>query len=192
MSIQDLGNIDILGADAVGQPGQRRFRLFARSGQQSAVFWLEKEQLIDLSLHIDQMLAQVSDGRILRVEARAGGLPATGAELPRDFPLNPDYDFRVGEIHLTFEGRREAFMLGAVPLEIEEDERGEPQIVLQRDKRISLWFSLEQAQQLTRQITALTRSGRPVCPLCQEPLEEGRPHICERQNGHHAIVLGDE
>jgi hypothetical protein len=30
-------------------------------------------------------------------------------------------------------------------------------------------------------------AGRPVCPLCHEPLDEG-PHACEKQNGHHQII----
>ena len=39
MSIE-LGRVDVLGADAIGQPGQRRFCLFARSWRGSALMWM--------------------------------------------------------------------------------------------------------------------------------------------------------
>ncbi len=188
MSMRDLGVVQVLGAEAIGQPGQRRFRLFARSRASSTILWMEKEQLLNLSLVIDRMLAQISEGRILRVEAQAGGLPGAQDELPDDFPVSPDYEFRVGQLRLSFEGQRENFGLMAVPFEIEDDEQGEPQIVLQAEDALSLLFTIEQAQQLTSRITSLVSSGgRPVCPLCHTPLDGG-PHACVKQNGHRQIV----
>lgn len=187
MSTRDLGAVDVLGADAVGQPGQRRFRLFARSRAFSAFLWMEKDQLINLSLVIDRMLAQISEGRILRTEARSGGLLEQMGELPPDFPRSPDYDFQVGQLRLNFEGDREAFVLVAVPFDIVEDEQGEPQIDLHADEGLSLVFTMEQAQQLTRRITVLVSKGRPVCPLCNTPLDGG-PHACVKQNGHREII----
>src|SRR5262244_282316 len=41
----DFGRAELLDAEAIGQPGSRRFRLFARSGRGSAVLWMEREQL---------------------------------------------------------------------------------------------------------------------------------------------------
>lgn len=193
MSTRDLGMVDILGADAVGQPGQRRFRLFARARTSSAFLWMEKDQLINLSLVVDRMLAQISEGRILRTEAQSGGLPEPEGAIPPDFPLSPDYDFQVGQLRLNFEGHREAFVLVAVPFDIVEDEQGEPQIDLHTEEELSLAFTIAQAQQLTRRITALVSKGRPVCPLCHAPLDGG-PHACVKQNGHHELIreLEDE
>src|ERR1700730_16867091 len=71
MSTRDLGVAEVLGAEAIGRPGERRFRLFARTKVYSALFWMEKEQLLNLALIIDRILAQTSEGRILRVEAEA-------------------------------------------------------------------------------------------------------------------------
>lgn len=187
MSIRDLGSARVLGAEAIGQPGQRRFRLFARTRAYSAILWMEKEQLLNLSLVIDRILAQISEGRILRTEARAGGLASAGDDLPSDFPMPPDYDFQVGQLRLNFDGERETFLLAAVPFEIEEDESGEPQISLHSDDALSFQFTLEQAQLLTNRITVLASSGRPVCPLCHTPLDGG-PHACIKQNGHREII----
>ncbi len=79
------------------------------------------------------------------------------------------------------------FGLAAVPFEIEEDEQGEPQIFLRSDDALSFLFTAEQAQALTSRITFLMSSGRPVCPLCQTPLNGG-PHACVKQNGHREII----
>src|ERR1700751_3256619 len=89
----DLGHVKLLGADALGQPGQRRFRLFAL-GQRpalSAVMWLEKEQLNNLSLALDRVLAQLTEGRYLRTEAQADP-PSLSVEMPATFPKSPDFD----------------------------------------------------------------------------------------------------
>lgn len=187
MSMRDLGVAEIVGAEAIGEPGKRRFRLFARTRAHTALLWMEKEQLLNLSLVIDRMLAQISEGRILRTEARAGGLPAGQGDLPGDFPASPDYEFQVGQLRLSFEGQRETFALSAVPFEIEEDERGEPQLFLRSDDALTFLFTLEQAQNLTGRITYLVSSGRPVCPLCHTPLDGG-PHACVKQNGHREII----
>lgn len=188
MSTRDLGLAQVLGAEALGQPGQRRFRLFTRTRISSAILWMEKEQLLNLSLVIDRMLAQISEGRILRVEAQAGGLATTQGNLPNNFPASPGYEFRVGQLRLSFEGQQEMFNLMAVPFEIEEDAQGEPQISLHTDDSLSLLFTIEQAQNLTSRITSLVSSGgRPVCPLCHTPLDGG-PHACVKQNGHKEII----
>ena len=187
MSTRDLGAVDVLGVEAIGQPGQRRFRLFARTKAYSAILWMEKEQLLDLSLAIDRILAQASEGRILRVEARANKQSSTSIYLPDDFPMPSDYDFQVGQLRLTFDGESAAFILAAVPFEIEENDQGEPQLYLQAEEALSFQFSLEQARDLTSHITTLASSGRPVCPLCHEPLD-GSPHSCAKQNGHRKII----
>ena len=186
MSMRDLGTAKTLGADAVGRPGQRRFRLFARTRAYSAILWMEKEQLLNLSLVIDRILAQISEGRILRTEVQVGGLPPEEGEMPGDFPT-PDYDFQVGQLRLSFEGDREAFTLAAIPFDITEDEQGEPQIELRSDEGLSILFTIEQAQSLANRITFLVNAGRPVCPLCHAPLDGG-PHACVKQNGHREII----
>src|SRR5579875_522966 len=178
MSMRDLGTAEIVSAEALGQPGQRRFRLFARTRRSSAILWMEKEQLLNLSLII---------GRILRTEARAGGLAPAGEGMPDDFPLPPDYDFQVGQLRLTFDGEQDAFSLTAVPFDIVADESGEPQLSLRSEEALSFLFTIEQAQSLTSRITFLLNSGRPVCPLCHTPLDGG-PHACIKQNGHREII----
>lgn len=187
MSTRDLGAAEVLGAEAIGRPGQRRFRLFARTKAYSAILWMEKEQLLRLSLEIDRILAQATEGRVLRVEAHANSLPGANAGLPDDFPMPPDYDFQVGQLLLNFAGEHSIFVLAAVPFEVVENEHGELQPYLQADHTLSFQFTLEQARSLTSRVAFLASSGRPVCPLCHTPLD-GSPHTCPKQNGHREVI----
>ncbi|HET8850947.1 MAG TPA: DUF3090 family protein [Ktedonobacteraceae bacterium] len=184
---KDLGPINALGAEAIGQPGQRRFRLFVRSKRGAAFIWMEKEQLNHLSLIIDRFLAQLSQGQVLRTEAQAGGLPATTTSLPIDFPLSPEHDFQVAELRINYEERRSMFQLVAVPLEIIMQPGEEPVARINETDAVSFLFTQQQAQALTNTIAAIVPAGRPVCPLCGTPLD-GSPHACVRQNGHREIV----
>lgn len=184
---KDLGPVDILGAEAIGQPGQRRFRLFARSKRGSAFIWMEKEQLNHLSLIIDRFLAQLTQGQVLRTEAHAGGLRANTTGLPADFPQSPEHDFQVAELRINYEESRAMFQLVAVPLEIIMQPGQEPVPRINEKDAVSLLFTQQQAETLTSTIAAIVPAGRPVCPLCGTPLD-GSPHACVKQNGHREIV----
>ncbi len=137
----DLGPIDVLGTDAVGRPGQRRFRLFARGLLGSAIMWLEKEQLNSLALTLDQALALVTQGQVLRVEASAQSLPEP-VSLPDDFPSQPDYEFQIGQMRLSFDEQANTFLLSVAPLEILMERGQEPEVVINDDNAISFGFSL--------------------------------------------------
>ena len=183
----DLGPVEVLGAEAIGQPGQRRFRLFARSKRGSAIMWIEKEQLNDLSLKVDRFLAQLTQGQVLRTEAQAGGLQASMVNMPADFPASPDRDFQIAELRIGYDDRRSLFLLIVIPLEIIMEHDQEPMALLDEENAILLLFTQQQAQALTSTIAIIVPAGRPVCPLCGAPLD-GSPHACVRQNGHREIV----
>ncbi len=187
---RDLGPVDVLGAEAIGQPGQRRFRLFARSSHGSAIMWMEKEQLNSLSLALDRFLAQLSGGQLLRTEAQAGKR-SQPTSMPANFPLTPDYDFLVAQIKIGHDELHDRFLLSVTPLEMLMEPGQEPQAVIDEEASVTFFFSLEQAQQLSVDITTIVSSGRPVCPFCGTPLD-GSPHACVKQNGHHEIVLIEE
>ncbi len=187
MSMTDLGPVETIGAEAIGQPGQRRFRLFARTRKEAVVMWLEKEQLRDLGVVIDRILAQLSEGRILRTEARAGGIQVHAGDMPLSFPNPPDREVQIGQMRLSYEEGNETLALAIVPLEIELASQEEPQVYLREEDTLTLSFTPELAQNLTARITFLMTSGRPVCPLCHTPLDGG-PHACVKQNGHREVI----
>ncbi len=185
MSIE-LGSVDLLGADAIGQPGQRRFCLFALSRRGSALMWMEKEQLNRLSLTLDRVLAQLTEGQVLRTEAQAGSRLAP-ARLPDDFPRTPEYDFRQSQVSLAYAQSEAIFACTVTPIELILDREDEPQALSHDEEAVSFLFTHKQAQDLSSTITVLLSGGRPTCPLCGAPLDGG-PHACEKQNGHHEII----
>jgi uncharacterized repeat protein (TIGR03847 family) len=182
----NLGTVDILGVEAVGQPGQRRFRLFTGGEGGTAIMWMEKEHLINLSLTIDHALAQITEGQILRLEAQVGGYTAPEG-MPESFPRKPDHEFQVGQIGLTYEERAAMFMLTAMPIEIIMEADQDPIVRVREEDAVSIRFSQQQAHELTSAVTAVVASGRPICPLCHTPLD-GSPHACVKQNGHREIL----
>jgi uncharacterized repeat protein (TIGR03847 family) len=189
MSIE-LGPVWLLGADAVGQPGQRRFRLFVQSARGSAILWMEKEQLNSVSLSLDHILAQLTEGQVLRVEAHVGE-QRQPTKMPPDFPKTPTYEFQVGQIKLAYEEERDIFLLSVAPLEIELQSGGEPQAILREEDAVSFLFNQREAQELSGSITTVVSAGRPLCPLCHVPLDGG-PHACVKQNGHREILQIEE
>lgn len=182
----DLGPVNILGADAVGEPGQRRFRLYAQAGSRSAIMWMEKEQLNTLSLALDRALAQITDGKVLRPLAQAGPKPET-AEMPASFPTHPTFELQVGQIRIGYDQGRDLLALIAAPIEILLERGQEPRALIREEESVSIFFTMQQAQVLTSSITVLVTSGRPVCPLCNRPLDGG-PHACAPQNGHKQVI----
>ena len=189
---KDLGPIEIVGAEAIGQPGQRRFRLFAMIHNISVALWMEKEQLNNLSIALDRILAQLTEGRILRTEAQASPpTPPRGA--PANFPAKPEFEFQVGQLRISYDERRNMLILTSIPLGIVMEPGQEPEVILRDDDKLSFRFTLQQAKELASSITILVSTGRPICPLCRAPLDGG-PHACAKQNGHRELVqaLEDE
>jgi uncharacterized repeat protein (TIGR03847 family) len=152
--------------------------------------WMEKEQLNRLSLTLDKVLAQLTEGQVLRMEAQVGNRPALPG-MPADFPRSPEYDFRTAQMSLTYDERDAMFAFTVAPVEIVLDpglgEEGEPQALVHEEDAVSFHMNHKQAQELASNINVLITGGRPVCPLCGVPLDGG-PHACEKQNGHHEIV----
>jgi uncharacterized repeat protein (TIGR03847 family) len=184
----DLGPARILGTEAIGQPGKRRFRLYTQGPAGSAVMWMEKEQLNSLSLALDRAMAQITDGQVLRIEA-SREQRAQPAPMPADFPRYPTHEFQVGQLTLAYDEQNTMFVLSAVPIEIvlERGVEQDVEILADDEEAITFRFTQQQAQQLSSTIVAVVRSGRPVCPLCGTPLEGG-PHACVKQNGHREII----
>ncbi len=187
---KDLGPIEIVGAEAIGQPGQRRFRLFAMIHDISVALWMEKEQLNNLSIALDRILAQLTEGRILRTEAQASP-PAPPRGAPANFSAKPEFEFQVGQLRISYDERRNLLVLTSVPLGIVMEPGQEPQVILRDEDTLSFRFTLEQAKELTSSITILVSGGRPICPLCRMPLD-GEPHACVKQNGHRELVQAME
>lgn len=163
------GEVQHLRAEALGEPGQRRFRLLVVIHDETFIIWMEKQQMQALGLAIDQILEQV---------------PATSPELDTGTaPYLPDEttsnQFRLGRVELGFEDSGDYILINAFDIQDDENEHG-----------LSLRLSRSQARELIRDAAALAAAGRPICPMCGSPIDPGG-HVCPEQNGHLPLKLGD-
>jgi uncharacterized repeat protein (TIGR03847 family) len=163
-SSNDFGLVDAVGAEAVGRPGQRTFRLIARSGGTYASIWMEKETLLALGNALQQFIVKLG-----RPDSHRRAPLLEGSELPGD----PQVQFRCGQLALSYIEESEEFTLFAYMVDADEND-------------IAEWagrVTIPQARSLSRAIEQLGEAGRPKCPLCGAVLE-GAVHICPRANGH--------
>jgi uncharacterized repeat protein (TIGR03847 family) len=154
-----------LEADAVGEPGNRRFRLLVEDGQRSACLWLEKEQLQALGQAIDQQFTPLSV--LWQRDAAEHASPAR----PTGFPEHPAIEFQIGSLALASDEAASEF--GLIVHDAEADQDGPATLVCRASR--------QQMRALSREIGLLVNAGRPRCPLCGQPIEGGR-HPCPNAN----------
>jgi uncharacterized repeat protein (TIGR03847 family) len=164
----DLGLIDTVNAESLGEPGQRRFRLLLDGLGGSACLWLEKNQLLQLSVVIQQMLTTSS------LQNHPEDHPNANQEPSGQKP--DSMEFNVGNLSLGHDPDKDLFLIEAH--DIEEEEEEEP--------FLGFWTSRTQLESLADQAQTVCAAGRPLCPLCNAPIGP-EEHICPRSNGHHPI-----
>ncbi len=161
---REFGNAVHIFAEAIGRPGERRFRLqIVGESNDSALIWMEKEQLSSLGEAIDSVLREES--------YQYQRLPLDDTDEPGDFPFASDLDMRAGQLSLGLDRERRRVVIVAVSSDDESD---------------SLRCEVEyrRAHELGRQISDTVAAGRPICPLCSGPIDPDE-HVCVRTNGHH-------
>ena len=169
-SKEEFTNVTSLRAEALGEHGQRTFRILVDSGSGSAVIWLEKEQLFQLALAINQLLATMSE------EQAATGAQAEEVEASPSLHL----EFKVGKLVLSHDGNRGEFIIDAHDVESGEDDPA----------TVRVWSDRTKVRAFAEEALAACASGRPVCPLCGSPIDD-TGHRCARTNGHGLLDLKD-
>jgi uncharacterized repeat protein (TIGR03847 family) len=183
----ELGLVDRITADAVGEPGQRTFYLQVRAAGDVITVVVEKEQVVLLSQSVLELLADVP--------LETGQLD--DAELALEEPIDPR--FRAGRLSIGYDPDQDRFLLEITeydPNEADEEDEGdvEPEEDLIRSlteelagdrETIRLWASREQMLALSRHGAEVADRGRPTCRFCGNPIDpEG--HVCPATNGHRA------
>jgi uncharacterized repeat protein (TIGR03847 family) len=171
----DLGQVDRITADAVGEPGSRTFYIQARAGGELVTVIVEKQQVQLLAASVLELLTEVAPDDAIGEES--------GMELEQ--PLDPRW--RAGRLSIGFDQNRDLFLLeveellpDAEDLEV-DDPRTEPPE--SRPESIRLWASPAQMLALSRHGAAVAARGRPTCQFCGNPMDpEG--HACPAMNGH--------
>ena len=176
MPSRDLDPVTRLTADAVGEPGQRTFYLQAASGPDQVTLLVEKEQVRRLAESLQSWLPELAADR---PEDPGEAAAAEAGGLGLEAPLEPD--FRVGQLQLSYDGERDRVVIVATEFqaEDEDDDPLEPPEPLQ----VRLFVTRPQLRVLARHGSQVVARGRPLCPLCGNPLDP-TGHICPAQNGH--------
>ncbi len=157
----DLGPCSFLDAESVGPAGKRHFRLRVVADGGAAVLWLEKEQLQQLGIAIKQTLkTEMGDTESSKT-----------ADTTEDRVV--DYEFKV--VRLALGQDRDQRMYAILANGSGDDEQ---------PVALAFWADHAQLDRLADRALEVCAAGRPQCPLCGSPLDEGKEHACPRGNGH--------
>ena len=165
----EFTNVESIRAEALGEPGQRTFRILVDGEVGSAMMWLEKEQLFQLAVAINQLLASLPNlGR--SVPPSEGGEGAAAR-----------IEFKVGRLVLGHEGSSERLII-----DVHDVESGEEA----QELTVRVWGERQQLARFAAESLELCAAGRPLCPLCGGPMDPAG-HTCARSNGHALQDLAD-
>ncbi len=172
----NMGNAGWIGAEALGLPGQRTFRVLALNDTMSAQLWLEKEQLQALADAIGRMLVEVDVTQGLEIPSRKE--PISNPK-PPNFPVTPDIELQVGALGLRYDPEKDLIAMEA--FERNSDEETELPV-------FRCLGSRAQMEALQLNSLEVVSAGRPKCPFCGMPLSTpGMPHFCPPMNGHQKL-----
>lgn len=167
----ELGQADFVTIDTIGPPGQRTFYLQAAQGDTLITVIIEKEHAAALSVAIRGLLEQLAEGEAETVEERE----PINVELIR--PVEPL--FRAGRLGLGYDETEDKLVIMVEELTDEEEE--------EEGTRVHIWGGRDLMAALAHKAALVVASGRPLCPLCAEPIEPGEEHVCVRGNGRKHI-----
>jgi uncharacterized repeat protein (TIGR03847 family) len=157
----DFGEAVSVDAEAIGQPGQRRFRLLVRSTSQTASIWMEKQQL--------EGIGEWFEESVKKLDEEASAVPDVE---PTPFGAIFDIEVQVLQVALGYQEDGGLFVIQVFDAESSVEE---PAFYCR--------LSRGQCRVLSRKIAEVIAGGRPICPLCFRPIDpEG--HVCPRSNGH--------
>lgn len=163
----ELGRATGILADAVGEPGNRRFRILARNDYELVNLWVEREQLQAMAAAVEKLLAEIETAP---AELDPDRPPREG---PVSFDMRPSLEFRVGQLALGYEEQQRLFVLLAHDVEAEQGAAA----------AFSCLVSREQLKAFGYAVYALVAAGRPRCPICGRPTDAGE-HDHAESNGH--------
>src|SRR4030042_5693522 len=157
MPLLEFGRVNSREAEAIGEPGQRTFRLRVSSGQRTASLWLEKEQLQALALALMRLLVQMGQPEYI---------PAAGAVANplAPFPEQASLDLKVGRLGLGLDQTEGNIVFFAYEAEEAEEESEQAEAVL------ACRAAPAQGRDLVAMIEGVIAAGRPICRFCLGPL----------------------
>ncbi len=197
-NVLELNPVSRITAGYIGVPGQRTFFLQARKGGQVVSLLMEKEQVSALAQSVLQLIEHLDQN-----------FPAMStAPLPRNMALETPVQplFRVGQMGLGYDQERDLLVLVAQELrardeddddddEEEADEFEASEFEADADEMdedegdiVRMWASRGQMEAMARHAIEMVKQGRPVCPLCGQPINADG-HFCPPRNGYRRTLV---
>ena len=163
--IIELDDVDGLGAGAVGEPGQRAFYIQARTEATQLTVLVEKEQVALLATEAVAFLDRIAD----QYPEDLITLPEATAELREPtVPL-----FRARLIGLGFDPERELVLIELRERSSDDDD-AEGYVA-------RIYATRAQVRAMAARGAEAVAGGRPLCPLCDMPMDPAG-HACPRWN----------
>ena len=169
----NLGAVRSVSAETFGRPGRRTFRLVAEAGRAQSYIWLEKEQLFQLGLYLQQAVRQLGEAALGK-DSTPGEAPWIGDPL--------EQDFHARQMQLQYDQDANCFVIHAF-----EGDEDDPDAGAQTS--VSFWMTMTQTSNLADEALRICAAGRPPCFLCGAPIDPDG-HRCARANGHAVFETG--
>ncbi len=172
----DLNPVSRITVGAISKPGQRVFFIQAAQGYRLVSLRMEKEQVSAWARGIEALLDELEQHEI---RATSTDEEPSADDLALQEPLEPV--FSVGQMGLGFD--RAADMMVLIIQSTIEEEGQNPAVA-------RFWVSRGQMRALAHHAKEVVAQGRPICTLCNRPIDpEG--HLCPRRNGHSKEIVED-
>lgn len=149
----DLPDVDVFTTGAVGPKGGRTFFLQAAAGGQVVTLKVEKQQVAALADYLADMLTDLPEP----------SLTAIPQELTLSTPIEPEWP--VASMGVAYVESRDRVALWAEQMQLEDDEAAPATSRFQLTRGQVVAFI-----SLARDLVA---AGRPPCPYCTSPLNDG-------------------
>jgi uncharacterized repeat protein (TIGR03847 family) len=149
--------VERFSAGAIGEPGDREFRLEVLAEGRTTAYHIEKMQVAALAEEAQNLLRERG--------MMGSGLSVDPGGVSADIPLV----FRVGGLQLAVD---DASGVVTIVLHSTEDD----------DLPVTCELTLAQLDAFAREALAIVASGRPACPQCGLAMDPDG-HNCPRSNG---------
>jgi uncharacterized repeat protein (TIGR03847 family) len=165
----DIDDVDVFTAGAIGQPGARTFFLQARQATDAVTVKCEKQQVEALATYLGQLLSDLPTPNEVPTE---GGLTLSSEEEPR---------FVLGSIGVAWDEAADRVVLALEEL-VPTDEEGNPDPEADEHKAVlQVRLTRGQALAFSRHGLEVVAAGRPACRYCGLP-RNADGHFCPRMN----------
>lgn len=171
-TLYEFDPVTFITTGCIGEPGHRVFYLQAqKSDDQVLTLLIEKQQVEALATGIEQFLKELQD-KMPTLEEASTEYNARAMQLKT--PVDPA--FRIGQLGLGYDADRDLLVI--VAQEVLTEGRDPEEVAVAR-----LFATRSQLRALGEYGRTLIKQGRPICPLCGQPIDPAG-HFCPRSNGH--------